>query len=106
MEGSIAAAMAAKNLKVYRILESAVPRAGVQKGDIIAVDQSAEAIAAAGTGQLMLAEVEMKGASPTLIVRQYVHPDMLITNRVGSNIVISLGEAGLRARLLGVVIAA
>jgi len=54
----------------------------------------------------MLAEVEMKGASPTLIVRQYVHPDMLITNRVGSNIVISLGEAGLRARLLGVVIAA
>lgn len=105
MVGSVAAAMATKNLKVYKVNETSVDRAGVNAGDVITIDASEQAISDLRTGQLVLAEVELKGSAPTQIVRQYIDPGMLVTNRKGSNIVLSLEpDSSMKARILGVVI--
>lgn len=105
MVGSIASAMAKKGLRAYTVLESAVDGAGVTAGDIITVDESPAALDDIPTGALVLADVELKGVGATRIIRQYLKPGRLATNREGSNIMLSIRDPSLRVEIVGVVMA-
>lgn len=101
--GSVAAAMARKGLRPYRVMSEAVALAGIKDGDVVTVDESQEAVRDAPTGALVLAEIEIKGAKPAKVIRQFVRPGILVTNRNGNNLALSMSDGSMRTTILGVV---
>lgn len=102
--GAVAAIAASKKIKLYQVLTSAVSQTGIRKGDIIGVDEEA----LPKTGDVLLVAMSPADTDPAegiyRMLWQYVEPSLLLTNRSGYNLVISLDDPMIRAVILGVVI--
>ena len=94
----VAAAIASRGLHVYRVVGASVERAGFASGQFIAVDQSEAAVANIKLGDVVLVSAPNPGAR---LLRQFVAPRMVITNRDGNNIAMDLSED---LKVIGVVI--
>jgi hypothetical protein len=90
---------------LYRVLSDAVSDAGIDTGSLIMADQSESAIAAARSGDVVIAEVRRAMTEETtLILRVLVRPDLLVTNRARANVAIKLQDEAVDARLCAVVV--
>lgn len=98
---SVALAMAARGLRVYRVLTRSVISAGINPGDIVTVDEDPASIEAVKGLDIVIAEI---GLDRTKVIRQFVPPDILIQNRGGSVIGLSLQDPMLTPRIVGVVL--
>lgn len=101
--GPLASAIARRGLSTYKITGTSVTNAGLKPDDLIAVDTAPEAIAAVRTGDIVLVELAMH-QRPVLVLRQFVAPGLLVTNREGNNLAISLNDLALRPHVIGLVI--
>jgi putative transcriptional regulator len=102
-EGSlneVARAIAERHLHLYRVTGPRVSGAGVKPDDIIAVDQSEEAIRKVRTGMVVLVEIESKA----LVLRQFVSPNILLTNWAGPKVAVGLDDGSVRPKIVGVVL--
>jgi len=99
--GSLATAIARKGLKLYRVTGGAVTEAGIQPGDLVAVDENPSVIAAVQTGDIVLVKIS---APPMLVLRQYMRPGLIITNRLGANIAIRLDDRSVHLSVVGVLV--
>jgi transcriptional regulator with XRE-family HTH domain len=101
---AISAIAAQKRMHLYKVLTTAVEQAGVPKDAIIGVDAEREP----RTGDVVLVEMAQAESHPEegtcRMLWQFVEPGLLLTNRKGFNLVLSLDDAMLRAKILGVVI--
>lgn len=98
---AVSRAIADRGLRVYRVMGKSVTKAGVSAGDIITVDHTASAIDSLRGLEVVLIEV---GANRNKVLRQFVPPDLLVMNRGGSNLALSLEDPLMLPKLLGVVL--
>ena len=98
---AITDAIAHRDLHVYRVIERSVINAGVKPGDTITIDESDQAIGALKGLEIVLVEI---GPDKNKVLRQYVPPNLLITNRGGANLAINLEDPTVNPVIVGVVL--
>ena len=101
--GGLASAIARRGLKTYKVVGGSVVNVGVKSGDIIAVDMSKDAIDAIKTGDVVLVELHTHQQT-VLVLRQFLQPGLLVTNREGNNLAVSLNDITLRPNVIGLVL--
>ncbi len=92
----------------FRVTRDVVGRhpLGLQVGDVVIVASHAEGLQGLRSEQLVLVEMPPREGMPRrLLLRQFIRPALVITNRDGANEAVSLdgGPAGDRPRVVGVV---
>jgi len=98
-DNPVVASIAVKGLKVYRVLERSVINLGIAPGDIITVDES-EPVEPSAL-DVVLVEV---GAQRNRVLRQFIPPSMLVTNRNGANLAIGLTDPTVTPKVVGIVL--
>lgn len=100
----------ARGLRVYRVTEDgkSLIRAGIKPGSHLLVDEKKERIANLRMGDVVL--VRMLGAEENgddtpgpIVLRMFFPPDLLLTVREGSDLVIRLDNEDLKPQVVGVV---
>lgn len=96
--------LAAQKMTPYRVMTNAIERAGFAPSATILVDQRKPSIDGVKTGDAVIAEVEILGSGePSYVVlRQFIQPGLLTTNRPGRNSVIDTSDDQLSVRVIGV----
>lgn len=99
---SLKTAIARNGLTVYRVVSSSLSEIGITAGLLITVDQSAEAIAGIGDGDVVLVQL----ACPSIkILRQFLRPRLLVTNAdSGANTTLRTNDRSISLQILGVVV--
>jgi transcriptional regulator with XRE-family HTH domain len=97
-------ALASKNLGMFMMASDALEQIGVPRNTTIMVDMSEEAIKNVQTGDVVIAELHDKShqLKSTTVIRQYIAPGMLITNRRGANFAVNMSNANFEAHIKGV----
>lgn len=98
--GKAAIAAAKHGVKFYRVIGNSVERTGIAPGEMIAVDHIEDATDSASNEDVLVVAI---GDAGTLVLRQFLAPDLLVTNRDGANVVISTGDRTVKARVMGIV---
>lgn len=94
-------AAALKRGRLYKVLTDVLADTGLRAGHHILVDETEEAIANRSAGDTLLLRVE---APPILILRQFLPPSLLVTNRFGpGNTTLKLHDRSVRVTIVGVV---
>lgn len=97
----LARAIRGRGLCVYRVKSNVLSGIGAQIGDVITVDESASAMAAVENAAAVLVDVV---GSPIILLRQYLRPGLVVTNRLGANTAIRIGDRSIALALRGVVV--
>jgi transcriptional regulator with XRE-family HTH domain len=97
----VIASIASRGLRVYRVTERSVVNIGISPGDIITVDESEGAAANPRGLDIVLVEI---GPNKNRVLRQFVPPSMLVTNRGGANLAIDLNDPSVNPRIVGIVL--
>ena len=105
-EGSMApvvAALATRGLRIYKVTEhgNSVARAGIGPGDMITVDETPERIKARRSLDMVLVRF---GDEPEIVLRMFIAPDLLITNRSGANLSITTEDPVVKPTIVGVIV--
>jgi DNA-binding Xre family transcriptional regulator len=102
----LAKGLSGRGLKLYCVLTNAVQDAGIPPDTVITVDETPEAIAAAKSGDIVVVDVvdPRDGAVPHRLLRQFIKPRLVVTNRPGVPVVMTIDDPGLDIRLTGVVL--
>lgn len=100
--GPVASAMALKGLRVFKVTGTSVSSTGIEPGHVITVDTSPDAISGLKSGDIVL--VNLSGRRQAQVLRQFVHPGMLVTNRPGNNLAVRIDDTSMNPTVLGVVI--
>lgn len=101
-------ALARSQIRLFSVEQDSVEDAGVAPGSLIAVDCKPEAIANIPEGAVVVAEAqETEESLPVLLLRQFVRPATLMTNRRGgANVIIRLDNHGFASlKIIGVQVA-
>jgi transcriptional regulator with XRE-family HTH domain len=95
------AAIARRGMRVYKVTESAVEGAGIRTGDVITVDESKAAVTNVQLGDVVLVAV---GKARKKVLRQFVPPAMIITNRpdAGANQAVTMSDPTVAPEIVGV----
>ena len=107
--GSAQDALKARGMAFFRVVTDVLEQHGLAPGAIILVDRSESAIAAARTGDAVLAEVISSSGDVTpsrVMLRQFIFPSLLVTNRRTGNTVVPLQGSEIECRIVGVVVPA
>ena len=102
---AVAAAIKQRGLRLYQVLTDSVLDAGIKAGTEIAVDETPEGIVGAKDGDVVVVDASDAPDGDTVrLLRQFIKPRTLITNRPGLTDVMTLDDTDLRIRISGVVI--
>jgi transcriptional regulator with XRE-family HTH domain len=104
IDDTLAAAIATKGFAAYRVATSAVQNLDIKVGTTLPVDTSAEALRQIKTGSLVLARVSSRksGEHLGLVIRQFIAPSLLTTNRPGRNASFSVDDDELCVEIIGI----
>lgn len=101
IDGGITNAIAKKGLKLYRVVHSSLSEIDVNAGDLLTIDESSDAIATINDASVVLVQM----ADPQILVlRQYLRPGLLVTNRPGVNVAVRTNDRSVALSIRGVVI--
>lgn len=100
----LAGALGKRGLRVYRVLSDAVRDAGIEPGTPITVDETPSAIEAAQDGDCVVVDVQDGSEPPVRLLRQFIRPRTLITNRPGAVHWLVLDDPAISAKIIGVVL--
>lgn len=97
-------ALRGRQIYLYTVLSDVVAQAGVQRGDLISVDQSKNSIAEIKAGDIALLSVKRGARRPRLLLRQALPPRIFVNNpRSGAVSTIVLGGSSDTVTVIGVV---
>lgn len=97
---NLAAAIGKRGLRIYRVTGRSVIDAGIAPGATITVDESLDGNTPPKIGDIVLVEI---GPRRHRVLRQFLPPRLLVTNRAGANLAISLGDPSVKPQIVGVV---
>jgi hypothetical protein len=100
-DNTIANAIAQRGLRIYRVIGRSLLLLGIEPGQIITVDESEAAAATPSLGDVVLVEI---GPERSKVLRQFLPPSSLVTNRKGAGIVVNLDDPTVTPRIVGVVL--
>ena len=83
------------------MIEPNVINAAIAPGDVIVIDESEQAAAHPQPFSIVLVEV---GEERTRVLRQFVPPSLLVTNRAGANLANNLDDLTVKPRIIGVAL--
>jgi len=100
---AIAAHIATRGLHLYKVTGNSVAQVvGVAPGDTITVDESEAAAAQPAPGDVVLVEI---GAERVRVRRQFIPPNLVITNRRGANMINNIGgDPTVDPKIVGVLL--
>ena len=98
---AVASAIAMRGMRVYRVLAKSVVKTGIQVGDVITVDETDRAIDQLKGMEVVLVEI---GGRRNKALRQFLPPSLLVTNREGANLAVSLDDVTVTPTIIGVVL--
>lgn len=100
----IVGALRAQGFERYKIVADSVENVGVPAGSHVLVRASDPT---PQTGDIVIARLTAKpptSAPVRIVVRQFVAPDLLLTNRSGANMIAHMNNDSFQAVIIGVVI--
>lgn len=103
----LAKVLAMRGLRTYKVLTDSLLDSGYRIGDTIVADHSQAASSSLETGAVVLVEMRPRGsptAAPVLAMRMYIAPDMIITNRPGSNAAHKFDDDAVEIKIVGAVL--
>lgn len=101
--GSLDAAIKRRGLAVYKVLADSVSETGIDVGHLIAVDHSSLAISSVQSLDVVIVQMS---APSILVLRQFVRPCLMITNRKGHNLAVRMDDPSVPMTIAGVVVTA
>lgn len=106
LEPHVSRAIQARNLATWRITTDALENIGLEPGGVRLFDLSDAAIAAVRTGDVVLLELRdtRRDVPPKMVLRQFVAPNLIITNRRSTNIAVSMDHRHFTAHIVGVMV--
>ncbi len=102
LSGSLRA-LASRGFQFYRVVADTLEAAGIEAGQIITLDASVT-IDALRAGDCIVARLTREGHPPALVVRQFVPPGLLTTNRSGINSAIQINTNSALVDVAGLII--
>lgn len=99
-DGPHAVALAKRGLRYYKVITGSVAESGYAAGDTVLADETPEAVAAAKSGDLVVVEYRPGKRDALLLLRVFIAPSLLVTNRPKSNPAMKLGKN----RIIAVVV--
>jgi transcriptional regulator with XRE-family HTH domain len=100
-EGGLhATALAQRGLRYYNVISDACSEGGFPRGKSILVDETAAAIAKRQSGDFVIVETRPGKPDSLLLLRVYMAPGLLVTNKANGNTVMKIGKN----KLLAVVV--
>lgn len=102
----IAAALRQRHISSFRIRTNVLESRGFKPGTGALVDTGPPALERLKTGDVVVAEIEdlSHPGSRYLVLREFIAPALLVTNRPGTNHAIRTDDDGLAVRIIGVAI--
>jgi transcriptional regulator with XRE-family HTH domain len=100
----LAKPLKARNLRYFKAMRPSVELAGVPRGKIILVDFSPTALKAVRTGDLVAVQLTFPDGESVQLLRQFIAPSLLTTNRRGRNTSFSFEGEQFEVALRGVVV--
>lgn len=102
-----AVALGARNLGFYEVRTDALEQIGLVPGSVILIDLSQTAVDAVKTGDVVLVQLydpdPMRLAAHT-VLRQFIAPGLLVTNRRTNNLVVTMINDSFEAHIKGVMV--
>lgn len=92
-----------RGLRFLKVVSHAVELTGIDAGKVILVDQSPAAIAARKSGDIVVLELAFPNGDKVRVIRQFLAPALLTTNRRSRNTSFSLGERDFDAKIVGIL---
>lgn len=105
-EGQLMRAMRRRNMEPWTIKSDSLDRLGIKPGDMRIFDHSQAAVDNVKTGDVVVVQLYDR-ADPmkaTTVIRQFVAPDLIVTNRAGVNIAVTLDNANFEGVIKGVMV--
>ena len=93
-----------QNERAYRVTSDSVERAGIPDGALVLLHCSAEAINTLAPGDLVAVEAVNEDGESVRVLRQYLPPDLVTTNRNGTNISTRISDGPHNMRIVAKVI--
>lgn len=103
----LAKALASRGLKAYKIVADSLLDSDFRVGETVVADHSTDAISKIRTGDVVLVEMRPRASpelTPVLAIRMFVAPDMVITNRPGSNASHKFDDDTVEIKIVGVAL--
>lgn len=91
-------------IRAYRVTSDSVERAGIPDGALVLLHCSAEAINTLAPGDLVAVEAVNEDGESVRVLRQYLPPDLVTTNRNGTNISTRISDGPHNMRIVAKVI--
>ena len=101
-------ALASKGLGYFTIKADSVSQLGIAPGDIVLIDMSQKAVDGVKTGDVVIAQLyhpDPQVMQARTVVRQFIAPNLLVTNRPSNNLVVTMVNEAFEAHIKGVVVA-
>lgn len=98
---AVTAAIAKRGIRVYRVTSNSVVGAGIKIGDVVTIDSSEASIAGVQGLDIVLATI---GASGAKVLRQFVPPNILLSNQDVQSLAVSINDKSLSPTIIGVVL--
>lgn len=105
--GAAARALASKGLAYYTITTDSVEQLGIASGDVVLIDLTQQAIDNVKTGDVVLAQLyhpDPNVLEARTVIRQFVAPNLLVTNRQRDNMVVTMVNDLFEAHIKGVIV--
>lgn len=106
INADVAAAIRSRGFSTYRVKTKSLSEAGVDVGAIIVIDTAASSRDTVKTGSVVLAHARSNDDADAhgLILRQFLEPALLTTNRKGRNVSMRLDDEEITVVLIGVAV--
>lgn len=89
---------------LYRVTSNALDEIGILKGDLVEVNEAADAIKDMATGDVVIANAESPSGGPiTTVMREFIEPSLLITNSRSEN-ELPINMRNTRVDIAGIVV--
>jgi transcriptional regulator with XRE-family HTH domain len=104
-DADLAAPLRKHGLAYWRVKTDVVSLTGINRDAIVLVDASEESIAARKSGDILLIQATQVGEDKRTVrvLRQFIEPMSLMTNRPGRNAIFGLDETDFGVEIKGVV---
>jgi DNA-binding Xre family transcriptional regulator len=101
---AVAKALSSSTQRMFRVQSDVLNEIGIREGDLIIADTGAHAVGEVATGSPVVAEIENgKTGEKALLLRQYIAPNLLITNSDSQNTV-SIHRLKSSVEIVGIVL--
>lgn len=101
-------ALMSKHLGFFVVQADSVEQIGIGRGHVVLVDTSVDALAGIRTGAIVVARISVNDdghALSKLLLRQWVAPNLLVTNRSHGNVILQFRDDRSHIEIVGVVVA-